>query len=338
MQSGTVAAADDRRCRQAKSGERRQGKFRQPAHIAKGRHTHRTCPRRQQTVHHHQHNRQTAHLYQGGQPQSQDPPHGGAIRPHATELLARKPGEKQYAHTKARRLGDHRGPGRTGNAQVQPIDQQPIQQQVHPGRQQPDPKAVIHTPLRPYNRRKPGGKHIARCQNGKIGTGIRQNLCRGTKQPQQRRAKQQANAGNPQRCGVKKRHGAFCNPACCPVVLLSQTGRHQRPGTSANHLGNSTLQNRQGKDHTDTRSRQIAYPVADKQRVRHIIKGTKEQRSQSVRQVPQQTAGHRRSGQRLRLVLRLLAPALTHGAKWQRPPCKPKKHHLYPPSSPGSRA
>ena len=46
MQTGAVAAADDRRCCQAKSGERRQGKFRQPAHIAKGRHTHRTCPRR----------------------------------------------------------------------------------------------------------------------------------------------------------------------------------------------------------------------------------------------------------------------------------------------------
>ena len=42
--------------------------------------------------------------------------------------------------------------------------------------------------------------------------------------------------------------------------------------------------------------------------------------------------------ERLRLVLRLLAPALTHGAKRQRPPCKPQKHHLYPPSSPGSRA
>ena len=109
-------------------------------------------------------------------------------------------------------------------------------------------------------------------------------------------------------------------------------------GTGANHLGNSTLQNRQGKDHTDSRSRQIAYPVADKQRVCHIIKGTKEQCRQGVRQVPQQTAGHRRSGQRLCLVLRLLAPALTHGAKWQRPPCKPQKHHLYPPSSPDSRA
>ena len=34
--------------------------------------------------------------------------------------------------------------------------------------------------------------------------------------------------------------------------------------------------------------------MADKQRVRHIIKGTKEQRSQRVRQVPQQTAGETR--------------------------------------------
>lgn len=191
-------------------------------------------------VHHHQYQQQMVCPFAPGgrQPQSfKIRPIGGAIRPNAAEFAVGKLGKNITLHTSS-------PPGRSpwsaalARPGVDDTVKQPIQQ-VHPvGRQQPDPKAVIHTPsARPYNRRNP----VENTLPAKMVKGVRwlrQDLFRcGTENSRSSGAR-----NNKQMqvipMLVKERHGVFRQPGLPPGSPFAQTGRTLCPGTGANHLGN----------------------------------------------------------------------------------------------------
>ena len=114
--------------------------------------------------------------------------------------------KKQHTHTKADKLADHRCQRRAAHTPAQHKDEYRVQSDVDRNGNYPDEQAIQHFAFGADDRRKAGGKHIAREQDRKVLFCIRQELSRNAHHLKQWIEQRKAKDGDENRGAVKGEH------------------------------------------------------------------------------------------------------------------------------------